>query len=58
MHFYDEMNLTPQIKQALDWGLFRMYILGPALYYGVYRLLMRLANRTIAKYSGKDSNRV
>ena len=58
MHFYDEINLTPQIKQALDWGLLRMYILGPAAYYGVYRALMHLANKTIKKYGGEDENSV
>lgn len=57
MTFYNQMNLTPEIKQALDWGLLRMYVLGPLTYYGVYRLLKWLADSTIKKYS-EDEDRV
>lgn len=54
MTCFNEMTLTPEIKQALDWGLLRMYVLGPLVYYGIYRALKWLADRTIAKYSEDD----
>ncbi|MEI7668109.1 MAG: hypothetical protein WCI62_03890 [Erysipelotrichaceae bacterium] len=54
MTFFDNMVLSPEVKTALDWGVFRMYILGPLAYYGVYRALMSLANHTIRKYSPED----
>ena len=54
MDFFNYMDLSSIDKVALDAGLFRMYILGPLLYYGFYRALMWLANHTIEKYTKED----
>lgn len=51
MTFFDSMFLSLETKTALDWGLFQRYLLGPALYYGVYRVLMAMADHTIRKYT-------
>lgn len=54
MTFFDTMFLSPETKTALDWGLFRMYILGPAFYYGLYRALLAMADHYINKYTKED----
>jgi len=54
MNFYDAMFLSPETKEALDRGLFRMYLLGPCLYYLTYKALMALANHTIKKYTDDE----